>query len=456
MTQQVREKTRNTLLELVALKDHSVFHSTDKFCTLMQEKSGLGMTPELTALKAGLTDLLPWELRKLVGTYPVRPAIVKMAEGLAQKNGFPAELAQWSLLTWAESVGLTVEAVGPAPAGSTAHAPAGAPRNPGVSAGSAMPASTSTSAPASASKAPVAQAAPTTASPPQTARPSAPASVASATVATTATSGTPVAPTNFPEPTTRLGILYGIDEFQAVHVFRAWGKAPGATEQAGLAAVLVKRESPVSKAFSGVVPAVSRVRSGPVPVTMKKSASGAGRGAKTASSASVAASPGATKGAVPGAAPTAGTPGGVVTAKRVAPPPRKPGLTTIIVSSYGPVADQFYKQAMEMLTPAVGRPNIQEVVKVFVQAAKLGHLSAEYRIGEIYLRGLHVKEDHEVAFKWFESAAKKGYGDAQVQLGTMYQCGMGVPANPGEAKKWYDSAAGQGNEEARALLKQVG
>jgi hypothetical protein len=56
--------------------------------------------------------------------------------------------------------------------------------------------------------------------------------------------------------------------------------------------------------------------------------------------------------------------------------------------------------------------------------------------------------DVEAAW-WYRKAAEQGHTSAQYNLGNMYVRGEGVPKNDVEAYKWWHLAAAQGDEGAK-------
>jgi hypothetical protein len=58
----------------------------------------------------------------------------------------------------------------------------------------------------------------------------------------------------------------------------------------------------------------------------------------------------------------------------------------------------------------------------------------------IYLNGLGVEKNPEVAFKNYEICAKSGFGPCQFNLGILYKNGEGTPVNNKEAYRWLYKA----------------
>jgi hypothetical protein len=66
---------------------------------------------------------------------------------------------------------------------------------------------------------------------------------------------------------------------------------------------------------------------------------------------------------------------------------------------------------------------------------------AEFDLGQMFLRGNGVAQNHTVAAFWFELGAYASYGAAQYQLAQMYETGDGVPKDLTRAFKWYWEAS---------------
>jgi TPR repeat protein len=84
--------------------------------------------------------------------------------------------------------------------------------------------------------------------------------------------------------------------------------------------------------------------------------------------------------------------------------------------------------------------------------AEQGNISAQYNLGQLYIRGSGVPQNDETALKWYRLAAEQRDADAQYSLGVMYDEGQGVPQNKKTAVKWYRLAAEQGYASAQHNL----
>ena len=76
------------------------------------------------------------------------------------------------------------------------------------------------------------------------------------------------------------------------------------------------------------------------------------------------------------------------------------------------------------------------------RAAEQGDAEAQFRLGNMYLRGMgDLLQDDAEAVRWFRPAAEQGNARAQVKLGAMYAVGRGVPQDQIQAHKWFNLAA---------------
>ena len=80
------------------------------------------------------------------------------------------------------------------------------------------------------------------------------------------------------------------------------------------------------------------------------------------------------------------------------------------------------------------------------QRAYTGDAEAQYKLANIFQKGIHVQKNATHAFYWYERAAKQGNVLAQYNLYFSYLMGEGTSINQQEAKKWF----------ARASIKSAG
>ncbi|GIZ43977.1 hypothetical protein CKM354_000718600 [Cercospora kikuchii] len=130
-------------------------------------------------------------------------------------------------------------------------------------------------------------------------------------------------------------------------------------------------------------------------------------------------------------------------------------------------------------------------VQLITQAAELGHVQANFMMGQAYENGLHscpkdaalsvhfyngaasrghvegmmalcawymvgaepvLERDEAEAYMWAKMAAETGWPKAEYAVGYFTEMGIGCRRDPLEANVWYVRAADQGNETARQRL----
>jgi TPR repeat protein len=79
------------------------------------------------------------------------------------------------------------------------------------------------------------------------------------------------------------------------------------------------------------------------------------------------------------------------------------------------------------------------------RAAELGNAEAMYNLGVAYGRGAGVPIDAAVGCAWYRKAAELGNAEAMFNLGVAYGCGAGVPVDARVGCGWYRKAAELGN-----------
>ena len=76
-----------------------------------------------------------------------------------------------------------------------------------------------------------------------------------------------------------------------------------------------------------------------------------------------------------------------------------------------------------------------------MNAARGGDAYALFSIGYMYLRGVHVEQDLDIARHYFNKAADKGLAEGHNGLGVLYFNGQGVPQNITIAMSHFQAAA---------------
>ena len=105
-------------------------------------------------------------------------------------------------------------------------------------------------------------------------------------------------------------------------------------------------------------------------------------------------------------------------------------------------AEEYYTMAEDYRNGTNGQTiDKEEAAKLYLKAAEMGHLEAQYRIGKCYHDAEGIEQNYEEAVKWYRLAAEQGHSWAQNNLGSCYYYGEGVAQSYEEAMKWYQLAA---------------
>lgn len=101
---------------------------------------------------------------------------------------------------------------------------------------------------------------------------------------------------------------------------------------------------------------------------------------------------------------------------------------------------------------AVASQRWADALHEFRPLAERGDPNAQVNLGNLYMRGLAVKQDYHTASIWYARAARQGHAAGQAKLGLMHYYGLGVEEDPAEAMRWFLAAGEQGDPEAAMVL----
>lgn len=104
---------------------------------------------------------------------------------------------------------------------------------------------------------------------------------------------------------------------------------------------------------------------------------------------------------------------------------------------------------------AAAKRDWPRALTAFQGAAERGNSNAQVNLGNLYLRGLGVPQDDQVAFSWYERAALQGNAIAEAKLAVLYYHGLGTPENRPRAAEWFQKAADQGDPHAALVLGEM-
>jgi TPR repeat protein len=106
---------------------------------------------------------------------------------------------------------------------------------------------------------------------------------------------------------------------------------------------------------------------------------------------------------------------------------------------------------------STGKVDGAEAVRWFSEAMKRGDLEAPLMLGDLYARGLGVRQDYARAAELYRTAANFGrsaqtLAQAQYLLGDLYAYGRGLPQDYSLAVEWLRKAALRGHAGAQSYL----
>lgn len=96
-----------------------------------------------------------------------------------------------------------------------------------------------------------------------------------------------------------------------------------------------------------------------------------------------------------------------------------------------------------------GERNISEAIKYYTIAANNGFVHALSHLGFLYSSGELIKQNYEMSFKYYLMASELEDSWSQYRLGQFYEYGNGVPLNYEKAIFYYKMSAN--NDEIKAL-----
>ncbi len=113
-----------------------------------------------------------------------------------------------------------------------------------------------------------------------------------------------------------------------------------------------------------------------------------------------------------------------------------------------PEPDEIYTQACE----CDRNGNTAEAVRLFRQAAELGHAEAQCRLGYRLMKGIGTVRDDAQAVDWFRKSAAQENPMGQYNLGYCLIEGIGTPKDTAQAVDWFRKSGAQGNDLAQNWL----
>ena len=112
-------------------------------------------------------------------------------------------------------------------------------------------------------------------------------------------------------------------------------------------------------------------------------------------------------------------------------------------------AEKLYQDAVTHLIGDGVPKDSDKALRLYHQAADMGHPQAQEDLGLIYYTGYKVKRNYVEAIKWYKEAALQGQIKSAYELSIMYCRGEGTPIDDSEGAKWKLVAAEAGSAEAQ-------
>lgn len=118
--------------------------------------------------------------------------------------------------------------------------------------------------------------------------------------------------------------------------------------------------------------------------------------------------------------------------------------------------DAQFKVGVLFANDQFGPPDNEQASYWYTQAARQGHVLAQYNLGHQYLTGTGVKRDENSAMRWWLKAAAQQHSLAQFNVGRAYYLGIGLEKDLQQAKLWFERASQNNEPKSTEILKQLG
>ncbi len=118
--------------------------------------------------------------------------------------------------------------------------------------------------------------------------------------------------------------------------------------------------------------------------------------------------------------------------------------------------DAQFKVGVLFTNDQFGPPDFEQAVYWYKQAARQGHVLAQYNLGHQYLTGVGVEKSDASAMEWWLKAADQDHALAQFNVGRAYYLGIGLKEDHSESKYWFERAAANQEPKSIDILKQLG
>lgn len=113
------------------------------------------------------------------------------------------------------------------------------------------------------------------------------------------------------------------------------------------------------------------------------------------------------------------------------------------------------EQVFQAAQAARDRGADAEALQGFEEAARYGHMGAQFALGEVYSLGRGVEKNNALAARWYGKAAYQGLPEAQYAYGLVHVRGLGLPINRAAGYRWLLLAAKNGHERAEVVRRTI-
>ncbi len=131
---------------------------------------------------------------------------------------------------------------------------------------------------------------------------------------------------------------------------------------------------------------------------------------------------------------------------------RKPLLIGLGLAA---IAALSVASAIYVYSTVIEIDGMSHMLSTWRSQAEAGDRTAQYAVGEYYLRRGDGSADTSSGLSWIRKSANQSEPRAELQLGLAYRTGAGVEQNDAEAVRWLRFAAQQGNAEAAYNLGYI-
>lgn len=118
--------------------------------------------------------------------------------------------------------------------------------------------------------------------------------------------------------------------------------------------------------------------------------------------------------------------------------------------------DAQFKVGVLFTNDQLAAPDFEQAVYWYKQAARQGHVLAQYNLGHQYLTGAGVEQSNTQAMQWWLQAAKQNHPLAQFNIGRAYYLGIGLAEDHSQSKYWFQRAAANDEPKSIDILNQLG